>query len=334
VVDLRDVPEDERQEATTEVTDWASSQDDVVGVLDIAALGGAPSQGAEQEQSPPGAQLLLVPQSGPNDPQTGELLTDLRDGQPGIESRTDTTIGITGLTAITTDVSDRLNDALPVYLGVVVGLAFILLTVVFRSLLVPLTATFGFLLSVLATLGATVAVFQEGAFGIFEGQPVVSFMPIFLIGVVFGLAMDYQVFLVTRIREAHIHGADPREAVVDGFRNSARVVTAAAVIMTSVFAAFMFEDDAIIASIGFGLATAVVLDAFVVRMVLIPGLMYVMGERAWWLPAWLDSLLPDVDVEGKALERPNQSTSQVQPSRKRVGRHRPSVVAQLQEEMG
>ena len=181
--------------------------------------------------------------------------------------------------------SERLSDALPVYLAVVIGLAFMLLMIVFRSILVPLTATLGFLLSVLATLGATVAVFQEGAFGLMEGQPIVSFMPIFLIGVVFGLAMDYQVFLVTRIREAHVHGATTREAVVDGFRNSARVVAAAAVIMTSVFAAFMLHDEPIIKSMGFALAVAVLFDAFVVRMTLIPALMYLLGEKAWWLPA-------------------------------------------------
>ena len=137
----------------------------------------------------------------------GACSPSLRDGESGIEDATGTDIGITGLTAITTDVSDRLTGALPIYLAVVVGLAFLLLMVVFRSILVPLTATLGFLLSVLATLGVTVAVFQEGAFGLMEGQPIVSFMPIFVIGVVFGLAMDYQVFLVTRMREAHVHGA-------------------------------------------------------------------------------------------------------------------------------
>jgi RND superfamily putative drug exporter len=171
--------------------------------------------------------------------------------------------------------------------------------------LIPLTATLGFLLSVLATLGATVAVFQEGAFGLMEGQPIVSFMPIFLIGVVFGLAMDYQVFLVTRIREAHIHGASFAESVIDGFRNSARVVVAAALIMTSVFAAFMLIDEPIIKSMGFALAIAVLFDAFLVRMVLIPGLLYLMHEKAWWLPRWLDRVLPNVDVEGENLDRPH-----------------------------
>ena len=186
---------------------------------------------------------------------------------------------------------------------------------VFRSVLVPLTATFGFLLSVLATLGVTVAVFQEGAFGIMEGQPIVSFMPIFLIGLVFGLAMDYQVFLVTRMREAHVHGMSTREAVVDGFRNSARVVTAAALIMISVFAAFILIDEPIIKSMGFALAVAVFLDAFVVRMALVPALMYMLGEKAWWLPKWLDKILPNVDVEGESLERPHMQLDEREPVR-------------------
>ena len=183
----------------------------------------------------------------------------------------------------------------------VIGLAFLLLMLVFRSVLVPLTATLGFLLSVLATLGATVLVFQEGHLGLVEGQPLVSFMPIIVIGIVFGLAMDYQVFLVTRMREAYVHGASAREAVVDGFRHGARVVSAAATIMISVFAAFMLQDNALIQSIGFALAAAVFLDAFVVRMVLIPSVMYLLGDAAWWLPKWLDRLLPNVDIEGERL---------------------------------
>ncbi len=172
---------------------------------------------------------------------------------------------------------------------------------VFRSVLVPLTATLGFVLSTLATIGATVAVFQEGAFGLVDGAPLVSFLPILMIGIVFGLAMDYQVFLVTRMREAYVHGDTAREAVVDGFRHGARVVTAAALIMISVFAAFMLQPDNLIKSMGFALATAVLLDAFVVRMVLIPALMYLLGDRAWAMPGWLDKVLPNVDVEGEAL---------------------------------
>ncbi|MGB3687346.1 MAG: MMPL family transporter [Ornithinimicrobium sp.] len=290
VVDARATPEAERGEAFGEVVAWASEQDGV-----------ANAQIAATNEEGSGAQVLITPEAGPDDPATQDLLTALRSTEQETEASTGATVGITGLTAVTTDVSDRLNDALPVYLGLVIGLAFILLVVVFRSIMVPLTATLGFLLSVLATLGATVLVFQEGAFGLFEGQPIVSFLPIFVIGVVFGLAMDYQVFLVTRIREARVHGANSREAIVDGFRNSARVVVAAAVIMTSVFAAFMLIDDPIITSMGFALAVAVVLDAFVIRMVLIPALLYIMGDAAWWIPGWLERLLPKVDVEGEAL---------------------------------
>jgi len=294
VVDTRAVDPADRSAAIAQVSRWAGSQQDVA---DASVVG--------TNRTGTGAQLLVTPSSGPDDTATQQLLQDLRDGQSAVESRTGTTIGVTGVTAINTDVSDRLSSALPIYLVVVVGLAFLLLMLVFRSVLVPLTATLGFLLSVLATLGVTVAVFQEGAFGLMEGQPIVSFMPIFLIGVVFGLAMDYQVFLVTRIREAHVHGHPMREAVVDGFRNSARVVTAAATIMTAVFAAFMLQDEPIIKSMGFALAAAVVLDAFVVRMVLVPALLYLLGERAWWLPRWLDRLLPVVDVEGEKLRRPH-----------------------------
>ena len=256
-------------------------------------------------QSDKGAMILIQPSSSPEDTATEDLLQSLRDGEQAIEEKTGTSVGVTGMTAIQTDVSKKLADAMPIYLAIVIGLAFVLLVMVFRSLLVPLTATLGFLLSVMATLGATVAIFQEGVFGIFPGQPIVSFIPIFLIGVVFGLAMDYQVFLVTRIREAHVHGASYREAVVDGFRNSARVVTAAALIMTSVFAGFIFMDEPIVQSMGFALAAAVIFDAFVVRLVLIPALMYLMGEKAWYLPRWLDRIIPNVDIEGENLHRPH-----------------------------
>ena len=292
VVDAREA--DDPQAAYGAVTEWAAQQDDVVNAQVVA-----------MNEAGTGAQVLVTPSSGAEDTATQDLLQSLRDGQAAIEDDTGTELGVTGLTAITTDVSERLSDALPVYLLVVVGLAFVLLMLVFRSVLVPLTATFGFLMSVLATLGITVAVFQEGALGLMEGQPIVSFMPIFLIGLVFGLAMDYQVFLVTRMREAHVHGMGTREAVVDGFRNSARVVTAAAAIMISVFAAFILIDEPIIKSMGFALAVAVLFDAFVVRMTLIPALMYLLGEKAWWLPRWLDRLLPDVDVEGEKLQRPH-----------------------------
>lgn len=292
---------DDATQAFTDVAAWASGQDGVANAQ-VVATNADPS---DPDAVPTGALVQVQPEAGPDDTATQDLLNALRDGQSDIQQQTGTTIGVTGLTAITTDVSDKLAGALPLYLAIVVGLAFLLLMIVFRSLLVPLTATLGFLLSVLATLGATVAIFQEGTFGFFEPQPMVSFIPIFVIGVVFGLAMDYQVFLVTRIREAHVHGMSTRDAVVDGFRNSARVVAAAAAIMTAVFSGFILEDDVIIKSLGFALAAAVVFDAFIVRMILIPALMYLMGEKAWYLPAWLDRVLPNVDVEGENLDRPH-----------------------------
>ena len=307
VVDAREIDDAaERQSTFGQVAAWAADLDGVVNAQVIAS-----------NEDGTGAQVLVTPTTGADDVATEDLLHALRDGQAGIESETSTTTGVTGLTAIQADVSEKLADALPIYLTVVIGLAFLLLMLVFRSILIPLTATLGFLLSVLATLGATVLVFQEGFLGLVEGAPLVSFMPIFLIGVVFGLAMDYQVFLVTRIREAHVHGASTREAVVDGFRNSARVVAAAAIIMTSVFAAFMLQDEPIIKSMGFALAVAVLFDAFIVRMVLIPALLYLMGEKAWWLPRWLDRLLPVIDVEGETLERHHVTAQWTEPERER-----------------
>lgn len=303
VVDGREIADDaQRQKAFDDVTAWAAGQDDVKSA-DLVVTNAPTGDGGQPTGTGTGAMIQVTPSSGPDEPETLDLLDALRDGQSGIERSTGTVVGVTGLTAITTDVSDRLNGALPIYLAVVIGLAFILLVLVFRSILVPLTATLGFLLSVLATLGATVAIFQEGALGLFEGQPIVSFMPIFLIGVVFGLAMDYQVFLVTRMREAHVHGLPMHEAVVDGFRNSARVVTAAASIMIAVFSGFILEDDAVVKSMGFALAASIIFDAFIVRMILIPAVLYLLGDKAWWLPAWLDRILPNVDVEGESLER-------------------------------
>ncbi|MDO7867929.1 MMPL family transporter [Nocardioides jiangxiensis] len=292
VVDARGLTGDaaSKQAAYTKVADWARSLDGVARVV-------------AQPGTDKGAVILIEPKTGPDDAATDALLKTIRAGEPAVEKETGVDLAVTGTQPVMADISDKLNSALVPYLAVVIGLAFLLLMLVFRSLLVPLTATAGFLLSVLATLGATVEVFQKGAFGLFPEQPIVSFIPIFLIGVVFGLAMDYQVFLVTRMREAHVHGASTREAVVDGFRNSARVVTAAAVIMAAVFSGFILMDDVIVKSMGFALALAVLFDAFVVRLVLIPALMYLLGEKAWYLPAWLDRILPNVDVEGEKLER-------------------------------
>ncbi|MGA4838477.1 MMPL family transporter [Streptomyces sp. G45] len=262
----------------------------------------------------------VVPQTGPAEDKTKNLVKSLRGMAKDIKADNGPDILLTGQTAMFIDFSKTLDDALLPYLGTVVGLAFVLLMLVFRSVLVPLKAALGFLLSVAAALGAVVAVFQEGhladVFGVDQPGPIVSTMPIFMIGVVFGLAMDYEVFLVTRMREAYVHGADPREAVVTGFRFGGRVVAAAAVIMISVFSGFILEENDLVKMIGFGLAAAVLFDAFVVRMTLVPALFALLGRAAWWLPRWLDWLLPNMDVEGEKLARRLAADQQVPPQQR------------------
>ncbi|WP_446041373.1 MMPL family transporter [Streptomyces sp. SID1121] len=251
------------------------------------------------------ALITAVPDSSPTSEATVRLVADIRDRSGALEKGSGAQLMVTGTTAVNIDVSGKLGDAMVPYLAIVVGLALILLLLVFRSVLIPVKAALGFLLSVAATLGVLVAVFQwgwlKGLFGVDETAPVVSLLPILLIGVVFGLAMDYEVFLVSRMREEYVHGAGPTEAIITGFRHNARVVTAAAIIMISVFAGFLLDDVALVKSIGMGLASAVLFDAFVVRMTIVPALMTLLGHRAWALPAWLDRVLPDVDVEGGKL---------------------------------
>jgi RND superfamily putative drug exporter len=253
------------------------------------------------------AVFSAVPATAPTDERTKDLVTVIRDERPAIESGTGATFEVTGTTALNIDISGKVQSALVPYLLVVVGLAVLLLMVVFRSLLVPLKAAAGFLLSVLASLGVVVLVFQQGhgaeLLGVDQTGPIMSLMPIFLVGIVFGLAMDYEVFLVSRMREAYVHGDRADEAITSGFRHSARVVVAAALIMIAVFAGFIGESVSMIKMIGFGLASAVLFDAFVVRMAIVPAVLTLLGDRAWWLPKWLDRALPRVDVEGEALTR-------------------------------
>ncbi|MER8009237.1 MMPL family transporter [Streptomyces sp. NPDC094149] len=252
------------------------------------------------------AMITVVPGSKPSSTQTEDLVHAIRDKGADVRADTGAKVLVTGTTAMNIDFSQKLNDALVPYLGLVVGLAFLLLIAVFRSILVPLKAALGFLLSVLAALGAVVAVFQwgwlGGLLGVEQTGPIMSMMPIFMVGVVFGLAMDYEVFLVTRMREAYVHGETPGQAVVTGFRHSARVVAAAAVIMIAVFGGFITSSESMIKMIGFGLAIAVFFDAFVVRMAIVPAVLALLGRRAWWLPKWLDRALPNVDVEGEGLK--------------------------------
>ncbi|QWF78109.1 MMPL family transporter [Amycolatopsis sp. CA-230715] len=251
------------------------------------------------------ALLSVVPKSGPSSEQTEQLVSDIRAQNANLGEATGAKLSVTGQTAANIDVSEKLADAMLPYLALIVGLAFLLLMLVFRSVVVPLKATLGFLGSVIATFGAVVAVFQWGwltdLLGVETTGPIMSMLPILLIGVLFGLAMDYQVFLVTRMREEHVHGAPAQQAMVTGFRHGSRVVVAAALIMISVFAGFVLADQALIQSIGFALAFGVAVDAFVVRMTIVPAVMSLLGKHAWWLPKWLDRIVPNVDVEGEKL---------------------------------
>jgi len=294
VVDSAQAP-DPRLAATT-ATDSISRLPDVAAVT-------PPQFNADGDT----ALVTVIPKSGPSSEETEQLVASIRDQSARLSDATGAKLSVTGQTALQIDVSEKLAGAMLPYLGLIVGLAFLLLMLVFRSIIVPLKATLGFLGSVVATFGAVVAVFQWGWFtdllGVSSTGPIMSMLPILLIGVLFGLAMDYQVFLVTRMREDYVHGNDAREAVVTGFRHGARVVVAAALIMISVFAGFIAAELSLIQSIGFALAFGVLVDAFVVRMAIVPAVMSLLGKHAWWLPKWLQRVLPNVDVEGESLRR-------------------------------
>ncbi|MFI8088491.1 MMPL family transporter [Streptomyces sp. NPDC086080] len=295
VVDLSESADDAR--ATTDLVATT-----VEGVDGVASVGAPVLSGAEDT-----AVLTVVPRTAPNSGETKDLVHAIRGAVSGVEAGTGAGVLVTGTTAMNIDISEAMSDALIPYLTVVIGLAVLLLMVVFRSVLVPVKAALGFLLSVGAAFGVLVAVFQwgwaGGVIGIEQTGPVMSLMPILIIGIVFGLAMDYEVFLLSRMREAYTHGAAPGEAIVSGFRHSGRVVAAAAIIMISVFAGFVGMSSPTIQTMGVGLAAAVAFDAFVVRMAIVPAVLALLGHRAWWLPRILNRVLPDVDVEGEALSR-------------------------------
>lgn len=253
------------------------------------------------------AVLTAIPETAPTSEETTDLVNHIRDEASVLEADTGADVFVTGSTAVNIDISQAMSDALLPYLSVVIGLAVLLLLVIFRSVLVPITAALGFLLSVGAAFGVLVAVFQWGwaadLIGTEQTGPVMSLMPILIIGIVFGLAMDYQVFLFTRVREAYVHGRPPREALIEGFRHSGRVVTAAAIIMCSVFAGFIGIHSPTIQTMGVGLAFAVAFDAFVVRMAIMPAVLALLGRRAWWMPRILHRVLPKVDIEGESLDK-------------------------------
>ncbi len=287
---------------------------DPVGVMDrlgkdIAAIDGVEAVALSTPNRKADLGIVqIIPKAAQADPATADLVREIRSRADGLEKKYDVDdLLVTGHTAVTIDVSERLAGALLPFAVVVVGLSLVLLTVVFRSIAVPLKATLGYLLSVAASFGAVAAVFEWGwlaeALNVARVGPVISFMPIILMGVLFGLAMDYEVFLVSRMREDYTHFGDAQRAIHKGFTSSARVVTAAAVIMIGVFAAFVPNGDAAVKPVALGLAVGVFVDAFLVRMTLVPAVLALLGDRAWRLPEWLDRRLPMLDVEGTSLER-------------------------------
>ena len=267
------------------------------GVADVPLS--TPNQNAEV------GMLQIVPTTGPDDPTTGKLVQALRDRADDWRERYGVETAVTGTTAMQIDVNARLAGALLPFGALVVGLSLILLTAVFRSIWVPVKATVGFLLSVGGAFGATALVFNQGHLrelvNLERGMPVISFLPILLMGILFGLAMDYEVFLVSRIREEYVHGREPIDAIRRGFAASGPVVMAAALIMFAVFAFFVPGGISSIKQIAFALAVGVAIDAFLIRMTFVPAVLALLGERAWWLPSWLDRVLPVFDVEGEAL---------------------------------
>ena len=302
------------------VTATIVGSDDPLGVMDgmadeLRTLPGVASVplATPNEDADTGI-IQVIPEGAPDSEETKQLVRDIRALQPHFEDEYGVATAVTGFTAVGIDISDRLGAALVPFGILVVGLSLVLLTMVFRSVWVPVKATAGFLLSVGAAFGATAMVFEYGWFGsvfnVHQTAPVISFLPILLMGILFGLAMDYEVFLVSRMREEYVHGVAraggpskqvARDAVEEGFVASSRVVVAAAVIMLSVFGGFVPEGEGPIKTIGFGLAVGVFVDAFVVRMTLVPAVLTLLGTKAWWLPRWIDKRLPSFDVEGEGL---------------------------------
>ncbi|WP_209559950.1 MMPL family transporter [Frigoribacterium sp. PvP032] len=293
VADLDEaVSEDDLVAEQVRVGTELAAQDDVAAIAPI---------GASDDDTLLAFQV--VPEGGPTAESTEQLVRDLR----ALDVEGVSSLGVAGNASGNIDVSEKLAAALPLYLLVVVGLSLIILIFVFRSILVPVTATLGFVLSLFAAFGGVTAVFQWGwlgpVFGVHDPGPILSFLPILMVGVLFGLAMDYQLFLVSGMRESYAHGSPARLAVQRGVHAGRTVVVAAALIMAAVFSGFVFSNSVMIQSIGLGLALGVLVDAFVVRLLLIPAVMHLLGDAAWWIPKWLDRILPDVDVEGASLER-------------------------------
>jgi RND superfamily putative drug exporter len=260
------------------------------------------------------ATISVTPSTSPQDTRTSKLVHRLRDTViPPAERAAGLQVYVGGQTAILEDLSAKISSRLPLFIGVVIGLSVLLLMAVFRSIWVPLASAVFNLLSIGAAYGVTVAVFQWGwgasVLGVGSNVPIVSFVPLMMFAVLFGLSMDYNVFLQSRIREAYFEGDSPRESVIHGLSRIAKVILVAGLVMASVFYAFMIGDDVVTKMFGLGLGSAILIDVLLVRMVIAPALMTVLGDRAWWFPGWLDRLLPNVSLEGHHEGRAERRTA-------------------------
>jgi RND superfamily putative drug exporter len=267
--------------------------------------------------NPTAVRWLVTPRGGPQDESTTQLVNRLRsDVLPPIEQATDTDILVSGAVAANVDMSAYMGERMVIFFGAVLTLSFLLLMLVFRSLLVPLKAVIMNLLSIGAAYGVMVALFQWGWLSDLtsvQPGPIETWIPMMLFAIVFGLSMDYEVFLLSRVREHWRHTGDSRTSVADGLASTAKVITAAAAIMVVVFGSFMLEFERTMKMMGTGLATAILLDATIVRMLLVPATMELLGDRNWWLPRWLDRLVPDLDVEGHAPPEPEDLLEEREP---------------------
>jgi len=260
----------------------------------------APAQLNERRDA---ATITVIPNSSPQDERTSQLVERLRDDVlPPVTAGTGTEVYVGGATAIFEDLADKIASRLPIFIALVVGLSVILLMAVFRSVWVPLVSAVFNLLSILAAYGVVVAVFQNGwgasLLGVDGEVPIVSFVPLFMFAILFGLSMDYNVFLQSRIREEYHRGAGPSESVVLGLARVARIILAAGAIMAAVFLGFVSDPDVVVKMIGLGLAAAILIDVLVVRLIVAPAVIALLGDRAWGLPGWLDRVLPRISLEG------------------------------------
>jgi uncharacterized membrane protein YdfJ with MMPL/SSD domain len=287
-----------QQEQAEIATNVAKALEDYPGVAAVSP----PSQNEVGDLTV----VQVTPMGSPASDETNDLVDALRAEADTIKDETGIDAYVAGTTALNIDTSDALASKLPLYVVVVVGLALILLTVVFRSILIPVKAVLGFLLTIAAATGLTVWIFQQGnladVFSVAQPGPILSFLPILMIGILFGLAMDYEVFLVSGMREEYARSGKAHESIIAGYARSGRVVVAAALIMIGVFGAYVLDPDPVTKSIGVSLAFGVFVDAFIVRLTLVPAVMKLLGDRAWGLPKRLERIIPEIDIEGESLE--------------------------------